>query len=257
MNQIFRQIMASDLGGITYDDQAALYPGASYPEGTEVDTEVWAIDTGAEEAKGEERALEARMIAGRIRRLMREGQVMDKGSGMLRPVRYSDIVILIRSIQGYADVLAEELNREGIPAHTGTKEGYFAAREIASLLDYLRVLDNRQQDIPLAAVLASPIGGCTDEELAKIRGACQGQPFYEAVESYPSLPEADEELGEKLRRILEQMDGFREQVPYTPMHELIWKILKETGFGDYMAAMPGGEQRSANLEMLIEKGQGL
>ena len=253
VNQIFRQIMASDLGGITYDDQAALYPGASYPEGPEVDTEVWAIDTGAEEAKGEERALEARMIAGRIRRLMREGQVTDKGSGMLRPVRYSDIVILIRSIQGYADVLAEELNREGIPAHTGTKEGYFAAREIASLLDYLRVLDNRQQDIPLAAVLASPIGGCSDEELAKIRGACQGQPFYEAVESYPSLPEADEELGEKLRRILEQMDGFREQVPYTPMHELIWKILKETGFGDYMAAMPGGEQRSANLEMLIEK----
>ena len=253
VNQIFRQIMASDLGGITYDDQAALYPGASYPEGPEVDTEVWAIDTGAEEAKGEERALEARMIAGRIRRLMREGQVTDKGSGMLRPVRYSDIVILIRSIQGYADVLAEELNREGIPAHTGTKEGYFAAREIASLLDYLRVLDNRQQDIPLAAVLASPIGGCSDEELAKIRGACQGQPFYEAVESYPSLPEADEELGGKLRRILEQMDGFREQVPYTPMHELIWKILKETGFGDYMAAMPGGEQRSANLEMLIEK----
>ena len=97
------------------------------------------------------------MIAGRIRRLMREGQVMDKGSGMLRPVRYSDIVILIRSIQGYADVLAEELNREGIPAHTGTKEGYFAAREIGVLLDYLRVLDNRQQDIPLAAVLLRPL----------------------------------------------------------------------------------------------------
>src|SRR5699024_7856750 len=86
VNQIFRQIMASDLGGITYDDQAALYPGASYPEGPEVDTEVWAIDTGAEEAKGEERALEAGMIAGRIRRLMREGQVTDKGSGMLRSV---------------------------------------------------------------------------------------------------------------------------------------------------------------------------
>ena len=74
-------------------------------------------------------------------------------------MKYSDIVILTRSIQGYADTFAEVLNQEGIPAHAGSKEGYFGSREIGILLDYLRILDNRKQDIPLAGVLASPIGG--------------------------------------------------------------------------------------------------
>ena len=252
-NRIFRQIMAEDLGGVAYDDQAALYPGAVYPEGTDADTEILVLDAGGDEAKGMERKLEARLIAGRIRRLMEEGQVMDKESGLLRPVKYSDIVILIRSIQGYADVFVEELGREGIPAHAGTKEGYFKAREIGILLDYLRVLDNFDQDLPLAAVLTSPIGGFSEEELAKIRSVSKDVPFYEAVSRYPETEEAEETVSRKLMTVLEQIRNFRKIVPYTPIHELLLKILDETGIGNAMSAMPGGEQRRANLEMLIEK----
>ena len=57
----------------------------------------------------------------------------------------------------------------------------------------------------------------------------------------------------KLQKCLDQMDDFRKIVPYTPMHELLWKILETTGYGDYVASMPGGAQRKANLDMLIEK----
>ena len=253
VNQIFREIMAPDLGGIAYDQDAALYPGASFPEGDNMQTEILVLDTGQEDVKGEERKLEGRLIAERIRQLIRNGRVTEKETGELRPVRYSDIVILTRSIQGYADVYAEVLNEEGIPAHTVAKEGYFKTREIGILLDYLRVLDNRQQDIPLAGVLASPIGDMSDEELACIAFTCPGKPFYQAVDQYCEREDAKEQIRNKLKKTLDQMDGFRELVPYTPIHELLIQILSETGLGAFMEAMPGGEQRRANLEMLVEK----
>ena len=131
--------MTQSLGGITYDDQAALYVGASYPEGEGQETEVLMIDSRMEEyeaGKISERELEARVIARRIKELLSGFQVVDKETGDFRPVRYRDIVILTRSVQGIADVFAEVLNREGIPAYAGTKEGYFDAWEVGVVLDY-------------------------------------------------------------------------------------------------------------------------
>ena len=120
-NAIFRQIMTEKLGGIVYDDQAALYPGAEYPENDNVKTEILVMDSDLEILSKEEdfeekipseRELEARMIAMRIRELLRSQKVTDKETGELRNVRYSDIVILTRSIKGFADVFTEVLNRE-------------------------------------------------------------------------------------------------------------------------------------------------
>ncbi len=283
VNDIFRQIMTQELGGITYDEQAALYVGADYKPGKDTETEVLVIDSGMEEweedgsegvsdetealgkevnLEGEggrredgritERELEARAIAGRIRSLREHFQVIDKKTGEFRSVRYSDIVILTRSVRGFADVFTEVLNREGIPAYAGTREGYFATQEIGVLLDYLRVLDNRQQDIPLAAVLASCLGGMTEEELACVRSEYRDMRFCKAAVRYRTEG-SDQKIREKLERCLGQIDEFRKIVPYTPMHELLWKILKETGYKDYVSALPGGEQRSANLDMLTEK----
>lgn len=262
-NYIFRQIMTRGLGGIAYDDSAALYAGADYPDAEcDVRTEVLVIDTEEKETEEKEtgkdirpvstRELEARAIAGRIRRLMREHQVVDKGTGKLRPVRYSDIVILTRSIKGFADTFTEVLNKEGIPACAGTQEGYFATQEIGVLLDYLRVLNNSQQDIPLAAVLASPFGRLTDEELAVIRSEYKEIPFYREVSAYRKEGN-NRELCTKLEVCLGKMEELRKIVPYTPMHELIRRILRDTGYGNFVSAMPGGEQRSANLAMLSEK----
>ena len=252
INYMFRQIMDRSLGGITYDDESALYAGAKYPEGKNLNTEILVIDTKLKNKDISDREIEARAVAAEIRKLMAGQKVLDKKTGKMRNIRYSDIVILTRSIRGYADVFAEVLTNEGIPAFVGTREGYFSAQEIGVILSYLRVLDNRKQDIPLAAVLASAIGNLTEQELAVIRSAYKEENFHQAVELYRNEGE-DAEICRKLEKCLGDMDEIRSIVPYTPMHELLWKILEETGYEDYVSAMPGGEQRRANLEMLVEK----
>ena len=132
VNYIFRQIMMRNLGEIDYDDKAALYVGAEYPENPGCETEVLVLNTELKKydrsIKVSKQEMEARMIASRIRRLIAEQKVLDKKTGKLRPARYSDIVILTRSVKGIADIFVQELNREGIPAFSGTKEGYFATQ---------------------------------------------------------------------------------------------------------------------------------
>lgn len=245
VNYMFRQIMTRDLGGIAYDDEAALYAGASYKEGGDYDTEVLIIDSS-------ERELEARAVAGRIKELIGSYKVTDKKTGELRTARYSDIVILTRSVKGFADVFTEVLNQEGIPAYAGTREGYFSTQEIGILLDYLRVLDNRRQDIPMAAVLRSAIGNLSETELAVIKSEFKEKPFYEAVTAYRTKGES-QAIRRKLDKCLGTLDALKEIVPYTPMHELLFRILRDTGYGDYVSALPGGLQRKANIEMLSEK----
>lgn len=257
-NAIFRQIMTEGFGGIAYDDNAALYVGADYEEQPGNETEVLVIETDSGELDGKKsteelRELEARAAAARIHLLMESQQVWDKEAGVFRPLRYSDIVILTRSLKGWTDVFARVLGEEGIPAFAGSKEGYFETLEIGWILDYLRVLDNFRQDIPLTAVLKSPFGGCTNEELAEVRNAWPQEPFYLAVQKAAELERVDDGLQKKLSEILAQMNGFRERVPYTAIHELLRQIITETGYRNFVAAMPGGEQRLANLEMLLNK----
>ena len=261
VNDIFRQIMKKELGGIEYDDSAALYPGAEFPplpSGKEdfCKSELLLLDkedTGDED----ERQAEARMIARRIRELIRDGVVLDKETREYRRVQYRDIVILTRSIRGWAEVFSSVLGEEGIPAYSVSREGYFETYEVSVLLDYLKILDNARQDLPLAAVLTSVFGGLNTRELAEIRIAYPNVPFYEAAamcaESDAAEDACMEELRGKLRRFYDQVRYFREKVPYTPIHELLEEIIDKTGYGLYIAAMPGGAQRMANVEMLTER----
>lgn len=189
-------------------------------------------------------------------------KVTDKATGELRPVQYSDMVILLRSLSGYADRFAAVLNDAGIPAHTVSATGYFSTVEVQTVLSMLRILDNPRQDIPLTAVLRSPIAGLSDEELAKLRLKDKDVRFYECVleECERLKQEAEENPGqgrddseEKLYRFYVTYEKLRQLVPDTPIHELIELLLKETGYGDYAAAMPAGDRRHANLLMLVEK----
>ena len=261
VNDIFRQIMKKELGGIEYDDSAALYPGAEFPplpSGKEdfCKSELLLLDkedTGGED----ERQAEARMIARRIRELIRDGVVLDKETREYRRVQYRDIVILTRSIRGWAEVFSSVLGEEGIPAYSVSREGYFETYEVSVLLDYLKILDNARQDLPLAAVLTSVFGGLDTRELAEIRIAYPNVPFYNAAAMCAKGDAAEdacmEELRGKLRRFYDQVRYFREKVPYTPIHELLEEIIDKTGYGLYIAAMPGGAQRMANVEMLTER----
>ena len=261
VNDIFRQIMKKELGGIEYDDSAALYPGAEFPplpaeKENSCKSELLLLDkedTGGED----ERRAEARMIARRIRELIRDGVVLDKETREYRRVQYRDMVILTRSIRGWAEVFSSVLGEEGIPAYSVSREGYFETYEVSVLLDYLKILDNARQDLPLTAVLTSPFGGLDTRELAEIRIAYPNVPFYEAaamcVESDTAGDACMEELRGKLRRFYDQVRYFREKVSYTPIHELLEEIIDRTGYGLYIAAMPGGAQRMANVEMLTER----
>ena len=259
-NDIFYRIMGKDLGNVVYDDMAALYPGAKYPEVGNAKAEILLLDSNDELLEDTEysdkKLLEAKLVASRIKKLMQEYQVTDKKTGELRVTRYSDIVILLRSLSGWAESFAEVLNAEGIPAHTVSQTGYFSTVEVQTVLSMLRILDNPRQDIPLAGVLRSPIGGMTDEELAVLRLYKKEASFHESVlELCEHLKtEAPENTAEeKLLAFYERYSRLRVKVVDTPIHELVELVLKETGYGNYVAAMPAGARRRANIDMLLEK----
>lgn len=248
VNFLFGQIMERRLGNIDYDEAAALYPGAEFAPGNE-DTnpmEVLLIDpdAGVEEEAPEEtaRELEARAAAERIRAIVGREKVWDKERGAYRPAKYGDIVILLRTVQGWADVFARVLTDLEIPAFTGSRTGYFSTVEVQTVLSLLRVIDNPRQDIALAAVLHSPIVGLSGAELAEVKSRHADLPFYEACR-----------CEESLRDFFAMLEEFRRMANYTPIHELLWQVLDKTGYGAYAAAMPGGSQRRANLDMLVEK----
>ena len=288
-NDIFYKIMARSLGNVEYDAEAALYPGVSYPVSADFIPEILLADSNDELLEDTEltdkKTLEAKIVAEEIKHLMKTQPVTDKAAGTLRAAHYSDIVILLRSLSGWADSLVEVLNENGIPAHTVSSTGYFSTVEVQTVLSMLRLLDNPRQDIPMAAVLRSPMAGLTDEELAVLRLEDGSVPFHEAVlelaeglyeeggQKEISDSEADSEADQKqgrnadektenhieitahrkLLKFYKKYKQLRQLVPDTPIHELIEIILRETGYGHYVAAMPAGNRRTANLNMLLEK----
>ena len=267
-NDIFYQIMKRNLGGVDYTDEAALYCGADYPAGEKEDafdseillTTTQELEEGTKQQISKQE-LEAKLIADRIRKMVGKEEVVDEETGEFRKVRYGDIVILLRSLSEWADLFAEVLNANGIPAHTVSRTGYFSTLEIRTVLNYLRILDNPRQDIPLAAVLKSPMAGLSDEQLARLRLLAEDKPYHQCVkmvlEAEEELTEkestADEDMRAKLKRFSETYKKLRRQTMDIPMHELLQKVLKETGYARYASALPAGRQRLANLHMLSEK----
>lgn len=265
VNFVFRKIMHRNLGNVEYDDNAALYAGIEFPKlavnvenqydkapqsplaGSEI--LLLDADTLTDETA---REAEARMIAGKIRQIVGRELIYDKEEKTYRRAQYRDIVILLRSISGWAETFLSVLGEMGIPAYTGTRSGYFSALEVRTILSLLQIMDNPRQDIAFAAVLASPVGGFTTEHLAEIRSLYRDCSYYEACRLY-AKEGSDGILAQKMTAFLEMLERFRSYVPYTPMHELLWKIYEETGYLHYASAMPAGGQRRANLEMLVEK----
>lgn len=252
VNYLFRQIMTEGLGGIEYDSDAALYPGAVFekrPQGEAfLETEFLLLDAQTQTKQ----ETEARLIGRRIREIVGNEEVLDKETGAYRPAKYGDIVILLRTVSGWAETFGEILGDMGIPCFTGSQKGYFSAAEVRTVLAYLQILDNPVQDIPLASVLRSAIGGLTDEELAVIRSSFKERHFYDCVQAYRVYGD-NKELCGKLDRFFEVFDRLRTKCAHTPVHLLIWEMLEVTGYGAYAQALPAGSQRKANLDMLIEK----
>ena len=265
VNTLFQKIMGQELGGIVYDEDAALYEGASYPENNGNETE-YLIFTQEEESGESVRSFEARAIAAKIRTLYQNFQVTDKETGALRPVQYRDMVILLRTNSGWAEEFKETLQKEGIPAYVSLRTGYFEASEIRELLQFLHVIDNPRQDIPLYGTLKSYFGGFSEEEIARIRvssteNEIAGKGALEEAAVTVNRPAAlidqlrayDGELKEKIADFLSTLDHYRKMSVYTPIHKLLEALIYTTGYFQYVTAKPGGEQRRANVEMLLSK----
>jgi len=367
INKVFERIMRKNLGGIEYNADAALYPGASYPERDEMEEdeveksilikkegqeesqqcetqdaqdlvnaenpeEIEVTGSGKTETKAEataemkdsaktdtktakdfdpssftaeqarlykkngfssemiileteddsdstlfgetedeseeaaeareytNRELEAKAIAKRIKEILdpKAGMLVTEKDGTLRKARYRDIVILLRTMSGWSEVFTEVLLNEGIPAYSDTQSGYFKTAEIQTVLNYLRILDNPLQDIPFTAVLYSPIGGITSEELSLLRLGNykriseKGMPMYELALDYAERG-LYEPLKQKMQDFLQTFDELRDLVAITPVHELILEIFKRTHYDLYVSAMPAGEKRKSNLNQLVQK----
>ena len=295
-NAVCTKIMRREIGGVEYDEAVSLKPGADYPEpwkaaGLEnpCRTEFLLIDGKAAESGEETDAQEdgespeedtiaalssarkeALAAAQRIHTLMAELQVTDEETKEVRPLRYRDIVILLRSASGRQDAFREIFEKEGIPLHLEYKGGYFAAQEVRCVLQMLRIIDNPRQDIPLYGALRGFYGGFSEDEIGQLRCIYRGEKeklLYDCLLAAAGREEEEprEEpenpdgrapaVQERCRAFLEQLDVYRSKMATTPVHELVGELIRDTGYGSYVRALPAGEQRYANLHSLLVKAE--
>ena len=306
VNDLFLQLMHRELGGVEYDADAALYPAAQFPEadGEAADAREKDVALGGEEKQGsavpvstaceasiarspyepelciaaisgekgeDPKELEAKMIAGKIREIVGKLPVRDSESGQLRPARYQDIVILLRTTSGWDETFKKILEENAIPVFVTSKTGYFAATEVQTVLNFLRVLNNPLQEIPLFGVLKSVLFGFGDAQLATLRAldetgkrclydcvklaAGEGESVEGSVGYGSGSNGADASLREKCCSFLSFLNRYREYAVYLPIHKLMEQFLEETGYLYTVSALPGGVQRRINVEMLLTRAE--
>lgn len=267
-NFICGQLMRKAVGNVEYDKNAALYVGAAYPEPDEnasenpYQTELL-IATGAETENEDysPKEREALLVADRIKKLVGHFQVTDAATGALRAAKYSDIVLLFRATSGWDEDFRRILSERGIPVHVTSKTGYFETVEIQGIVSFLRVLDNPLQDIAFFGTMRLPFFDFSEEEISRIR--CFARAYeesekrrlflYEQVKYYFENAVDEQPLHQKLERLFSVISDYRKRVAYTPIKDLIRELIDETGFYAYVGSMQGGDQRVANLELLLEK----
>ena len=284
-NYIFKMVMSTIVGELEYTDEEALNLGASYKENTDSNTVVGGeielhildksgiakveegdvIEEKEDGEKVEEEedvdaiALEAKIISKRIKKLFSEKdgktfKVFDKDTNEYRNIKYKDIVILLRATKNWSEIFLEELGNEGVPVYADTGSGYFESIEIRTIMSLLKIIDNPLQDVPMIAVLRSPIVGFTAEELSDLRLLNKELYFYEIIkEVSEGNLEASEELKEKCISIIDNINIWREKSVYTPIDEFIWYLYMDTAYFGYVGAMPNGKLRQANLKILFQR----
>jgi ATP-dependent helicase/nuclease subunit A len=276
VNKVFGKIMTASFARIDYDESAELKPAAESKsaKGTTVEFHILdEKDKDEDEEKAEtiaeankntfsSRQRQAAAIALRIKQMVGaetgkpEFQIYDKLKGVKRGVEYRDIVVLMRSLAKKANDYVEIFRLAGVPVSCQATAGYFETTEITDVLCLLKVLDNPQRDIELAAVLRSPFFKISDTELAKIKvhskkdAPCKN--FYGCVAGFCESG-SDVKLAEKLKKTLEQIEKWRSVARDGRLADLIWHIYRQTGFLSLVSAMPGGQARRANLLKLHER----
>ena len=291
-NDVFSHIMNRNFSGIGYDESVRLNAGFPYPEYSDSNygddanksTDVIIISSENEE-EATTRELEADRLAKLIEGIVSSGvNVYDADENVYRPAEYRDIVILTRSVTGWADTFADALMDRGIPAYTDSSTGYFSVREIQVILSMLTIVDNPVQEISLAAAMMSYFGGFTAAELGMVRKLGREHAdknvhnnLYEHLKVTAGLGEdgnaldgagiksggADEmqesdvkQLSGKCALFLAKLTEYRDKSSVEPLYDLCWEMIYDSGYYDYVGTMPAGAQRQANLNVLLERAAG-
>ena len=286
VNACFFRIMKKELGGVEYDRDSSLFQGREEKEETDSKTELLLLEkeekkgeqTGEEKAKGKKEEnseekrgeaglekesdlqLECRMIASRVRELHKKN------------IQYKDMVILLRSPKKVAKEMVDIFSEEGIPSFAVSSDGYYSQVEVETVLAMLSVIDNPKQDIPLAAVLHSPMFHFTDEELCSLKLA-YGSLTEALCMSAEAISDGDfcsenqcsgkenalqvqsplgRDLWKKWMDFCTKLERYRKLSRNLRVHELLTLLYEETSYYLYASALPMGEKRRANLDQLIE-----
>lgn len=258
VNYLFCQIMTPNVGEMAYDQKAHLVYGAQVPGEEEASLatpmEFYLLEKRQEEELPEELDAierEAQVIGQRILELIEnKTQILDKKTNEFRSLTFRDIVILLRSPKGMAEKIMERFYHFGIPVYAELGSGYFSAIEVQTMLSLLKIIDNPRQDIPLAAVLRSPIVDLSAEDLTEIRLKSPQDSFYGSMLK-TSLE--DTPLAQKLKAFLAKLEEWRTVARQGNLADLIWTLYRETGYLDYVGALPGGVERQANLQALHDR----
>lgn len=308
INYVFYQIMNGSIGGIDYTEREALHAGRKYPEYKNDHVEVLLgeskekqmimnddqkitdehLDDEYIDISGIE--LEAGMVAERIRNLVGlQGNtphlITDDNTGNLRPVNYSDIVILFRSPKSYQAVFSEVLMKQNIPVKLQNENGYFDLVEIRSLVTILKMIDNPYNDVECAALLRGFFGRMNNNELAVLilmkREAEERDNSHLYLFEYLSMKVADKDIFmkdfaavftaeggfqdastddidpeiiyEKCCKLLSTVNSYQKMINNISISELIMKVYYDTGFYYYIQSMPEGRERSRNLTLFCDE----
>jgi ATP-dependent helicase/nuclease subunit A len=170
---------------------------------------------------------------------------MIKDKEITRPIKYSDICVLLRSAKNIAKIYSQELNKLGIPCFIDLGENFFDTYEISTILSILKLIDNPIQDIPLIAALMSPIFGFTPDDLSKIRLFRQDVPVYFAIKDLSDSGNVD------CKKFMDKISSYRALSAVMSIHDLINHIYADTGYTEIIAAMPKGNAKLSNLRLFL------
>ena len=283
INGVFERIMTAEAVDIQYDQSHRLQPGLAYPtsqdstrfSGAPIEMHILPADLegeGADEPEAQDdleldrSEREALLVAQRIGQLtgadgsipMKLAEKDESGAFRTRPICHRDIVILLRSTKYKSEQYADILRRAGIPVHAQSSTGYFESTEISDMLSLLSLLENQRQDIPLAAVLRSPLANLPqpDNGFARVRlayptGDDDAIPFHDAVMRYAR--EHDDDLATALKGFFSRLSRWRHLAWSRPPSEVIAEIYQSTGYLTFSAGLHDGEQRVANLKDLEQR----
>lgn len=263
-NFIFYQIMTKEAAELDYTERESLIPGriVENPPSNWVggDVELHLLDVGGkdkanesgeqegDEPENNERELD--FIIQKIKEMHAAKLQVQNPDGTFRQIQWRDFAILRRSLAGWGTRAVAAMRQAGIPAVVNERDGYFEAQEIQLLLSLLAIIDNPEQDLPMAAVLHSGLVGLDANELGALRLTGEGS-LWSLMPTY-----AAESGNDKLARFIEHMERWRTLSRRRGVSDLLWDIYESQDYVNYVGAMPNGLVRRANVLALYERAKG-